>query len=84
VSPYSLFTKVLLTSPSLSFSFANGINEVFVDRITHRELQVRDDGSVVATVPDVPGFKDPAVVTEVKMYVWKGQKLLGKWDVGRY
>lgn len=46
---------------------------------------MRDDGSVIATVSNVPVFKRDENrekrVTEVRMYAWKGEKLLGEWDV---
>ena len=84
--PNSTHSNLILNpSTSLSFEFRNGGHEVFSDRITHRELDVRDDGSVIATVSNVPVFKRDENrekrVTEVRMYAWKGEKLLGEWDV---
>jgi hypothetical protein len=87
-NPTADSSNMLNPSTSLSFEFRNGGQEVFLDRITHRELAVQDDGSIVATVPNVPVFKRDEEgnerATEVRMYAWKGEKLLGEWDVGSF
>jgi len=71
-------------STTISFSFHNGEHEVFGDRITNRELLFRDDGAVVATVNKVPAFTTPVGETGVRMYAWKGERLIGEWEVGSY
>lgn len=35
-------------------------------------------------VKDVPGFAHNNGRTGVRVYAWKGEKLLGGWDVGDY
>jgi hypothetical protein len=39
----------------------------------------------MVTVPKVPVFKEDGNgndrVTQVRVYAWKGEKLLGEWDV---
>lgn len=79
---------ILKPSTSLSFEFRSGGQAVFLDRITQRELAFRDDGSVLATVPNVPVFKrverGSEQVTKVRMYAWKGEKSLGEWDAGSF
>lgn len=43
---------------------------------------------VIATVPNVPVFTSNTDCdlgeTEVMIYAWKGEKLLGRWYAGRY
>jgi hypothetical protein len=75
----------LSPSTTLSFSFHHGTQEVHSERLTQREMQVNNDGSVIATVGSVPKFKGGVgVITRVKVYEWKGEKLVGEWDVGSY
>lgn len=80
--PSSPNNNILNPSISISFSFHNNTQEVFLGRITHRDLAFQDDGSVVASVPNVPVFKRDGQgnerVTEIKVYAWKGEKLLGE------
>lgn len=51
-------------------------------------LTVDTNRSVMATVPKVPVFKKDENgnerETEVRMYAWKGEQLLGEWDVGSF
>lgn len=75
----------LSKSTTLSFSFHNGTNEAHSERVTQREMQFRNDGSVVVTVGNVPRFRGVVGgITAVKVYEWKGEKLVGGWDVGSY
>jgi hypothetical protein len=60
----------LSASTTLSFSFHNGTQEVHSERLTQREMQFNNDGSVVATVGSVPRFKGvvQGEATDVKVY----------------
>ncbi len=75
-----------------------------MERITYRELDIKDNGDVVVRVSGVPTFAKDEGSTSVGMFVvsrfsfpyrcvtydtelyvqWKGEKLLGSWDVGSY
>lgn len=62
---------------------ANGGHEVFTDRLTPRDVSV-NDGLCHVQLPssDIPKFANPADQTMVTVHAWKGQKWLGKWEVG--
>jgi hypothetical protein len=62
-SPLNLFT-------SLSISFIDRGQEVFVERITYRELDMQDNGDMVVLVEDILIFRRPEEVrTRVGMFV---------------
>jgi hypothetical protein len=74
-------SAALNSSTNLSFEFPNGGQEIFLDRITHSELDMRGDGSVVTAVPNVPVFKrvedGNERATEVRMSAWEGGEVDG-------
>jgi hypothetical protein len=76
--------NLLTKSLSIQLEFRGGGHEAFVERTTFREL-VPDagEGTYVATVPEYPHFRGDDEV-EVVMHVWKGERLIGSWDAGKY
>lgn len=72
----------------LSLAAGNG-HEVFLERLTMRDLEkIDDDERYAITVPgeSFPRFKSSAgsnAVTEVALHAWKGERLLGKWTFGQ-
>jgi hypothetical protein len=68
---------------ALQFSFANGGFEAFAERLTARDVSV-DDGLCHVQLPgsEIPKFTSPAGQTSVSVHAWKGEKWLGKWEVG--
>lgn len=71
-------------STSLALSLHNGDHEIYLDRLTQRDLEFQDNGSVIARINETPRFATPHGQTSVKVYMWKGEKLLGEWDAGSY
>ncbi|RDW75640.1 hypothetical protein BP5796_06461 [Coleophoma crateriformis] len=92
--------KVITTHNSLSFCFKHNDQEVFLnDRIVYRDLEKDDqDGSFSVRLHNVPLFRDQVMNqdgvkkelsmgemgTEVAMHIWKGERYIGEWDVGRF
>ncbi len=74
---------------ALQLSFRNDDNEVFIDRLTPRDISVDDDLCWLHIDNDtVPQFKHrPAAPAQedfdVVLHAWRGEKLLGSWVVGR-
>ncbi|RDW82309.1 hypothetical protein BP6252_03421 [Coleophoma cylindrospora] len=92
--------KVITPHNSLSFCFKHNDQEVFLeDRIVYRDLEKDDqDGSFLVRLDNVPLFRDQVMNqegvkkelsmgemgTEVAMHIWKGERYIGEWDVGRF
>ncbi|KAF4629792.1 hypothetical protein G7Y89_g8352 [Cudoniella acicularis] len=76
--------KLFTPATSLALSLHNGSNEIYLDRLTYRDLEFRDDGTVVVRIEEAPSFAQTEGETSVKVYVWKGEKLLGEWEAGSY
>ncbi len=76
---------------ALQFSFRNECNEVFVERLTPRDIaeDEEDEGLYLVRLPasQIPRFKPHAHAHsqtdfDVFMHAWRGEKLLGSWVVG--
>lgn len=72
----------------LSFERPEHEQEIFLERITSRDITMSDSGlcslklpqSEVPKYASKPGMKEDGVV--VKLHAWKGETHLGMWEVG--
>ena len=72
------------TGLQISLSSPTGL-EIFLDRMSVRDIQLRDNdhGLFSLSTSPVPTFNQEMEVA-VKLHSWRGEKLLGSWDVGSY
>ncbi|KAI1843659.1 hypothetical protein JX265_008511 [Neoarthrinium moseri] len=76
--------KPLDVATSLQFEFMNSEHEVFAERLTARDVVINEDGlrHVQLSGAHVPRFQNSVNDTTVILHAWKGQKWLGKWELG--
>ncbi len=72
----------------LQVSFTDGVVDMFVERLTARDVEVvdADDGlcRVVIGQQDLPRARTEAGADfDVRLHAWKGEKWLGSWDAGK-
>lgn len=75
----------------LSFERRDCQQEIFVERITAREVQSSESGlcTVSLAKEDMPkyavrkGLEDSVCDVIVKLHAWKGERHLGAWEVGK-
>lgn len=75
----------------LSFGRPDCDQEIFVERITARDVQSSESGLCTVSLPKdempkytVPkGREDTVNDVVVKLHAWKGERHLGAWEVGR-
>lgn len=75
----------------LSFERPDCDQEIFVERITARDVHSSESGLCTVSLPkhempkySVPkGREDTVGDVVVKLHAWKGERHLGAWEVGR-
>lgn len=75
----------------LSFERPDCDQEIFVERITARDVQASESGLCTVSLPkdDMPkyavpkGREDTVGDVVVKLHAWKGERHLGAWEMGR-
>lgn len=75
----------------LSFERPDCDQEIFVERITARDVQASKSGLCTVSLPKdempkyaVPkGREDTVGDVVVKLHAWKGERHLGAWEMGR-
>ncbi|KAJ4386812.1 hypothetical protein N0V93_009710 [Gnomoniopsis smithogilvyi] len=72
----------------LSFARPSDDQEIFLERITARDVQYADTGlcTVLLEKDSVPRYNVKELTEEevlVKLHAWKGERHLGAWEVGR-
>lgn len=84
--------KIQYPASNLQLSFQRPSNdqEIFLERITARDVQHSDAGlcTVLLEKDNVPRYaaKEAKELEEdvlVKLHAWRGEKHLGAWEVGR-